>query len=330
MRNLAGSLRASINQSGSHHRLAVLAMVGATLLWSIAGVVTRHLHRNNGLDLVFWRSSFTAIAVLVWLLYKQGAGSLWSELRGATKLLWLSALFWAVMFTAFMVALSLTTVAQTLVTDSMSPLVAAVLGWLILRHPLPVRTWGAIFLAMLGMGWMVWHNLYAAVNHRQLVGLLVALAVPLAAASNWVSLRRAGGVVSMQPALMIGAALSAVAVLGFATPFAVDGHDLGWLAFLGVFQLAVPGLLAIWAAQRLAPAETGLLGLLEVIFGTLWAWLGAGERPPVSTLLGGFLILVALVGNEVLGWRQARRQFRKALVRSRDGAGAAFSCERLR
>ena len=118
----------------------------------------------------------------------------------------------------------------------------------------------------------------------------------------------------MQPALMIGAALSAVAVLGFATPFAVDGHDLGWLAFLGVFQLAVPGLLAIWAAQRLAPAETGLLGLLEVIFGTLWVWLGAGERPAVSTLLGGFLILVALVGNEVLGWRQARRQFRKALV----------------
>ncbi|WP_081857954.1 DMT family transporter [Thiomonas sp. FB-Cd] len=329
MRN-PGSLRASINQSGSHHRLAVLAMVGATLLWSIAGVVTRHLHRNNGLDLVFWRSSFTAITVLVWLLCKQGAGSLWSELRGATKLLWLSALFWAVMFTAFMVALSLTTVAQTLVTDSMSPLVAAVLGWLILRHPLPVRTWGAIFLAMLGMGWMVWHNLYAAVNHRQLVGLLVAFAVPLAAASNWVSLRRAGGVVSMQPALMIGAALSAVAVIGFATPFAVDGHDLGWLAFLGVFQLAVPGLLAIWAAQRLAPAETGLLGLLEVIFGTLWAWLGAGERPAVSTLLGGFLILVALVGNEVLGWRQARRQFRKALLCSRDGAGAAFSSERVR
>ena len=330
MRKFAGSLRASLDLSGSHHHLAVLAMVGATLLWSMAGVVTRHLHRDDGLDLVFWRSSFTAITVLFWLLYKQGAGSLWFELRGATKLLWLSALFWAVMFTAFMVALSLTTVAQTLVTDSMSPLIAAALGWLILRHPLPVRTWGAIVLAMIGMGWMVWHNLHAAVNHRQLVGLLVALAVPLAAASNWVSLRRAGSVVSMQPALMIGAALSAAAVMAFATPFAVDRHDLGWLAFLGVFQLAVPGLLAVWAAQRLAPAETGLLGLLEVIFGTLWAWLGAGERPAASTLAGGFLILVALVGNEVLGWRQARRQSGKTLVLSGDGAGAAFSGQRLR
>ncbi len=329
MRKFASSLRESMHRSGSHHRRAVFAMVGATLLWSMAGVVTRHLHRNDGLDLVFWRSSFTAITVLFWLLYKQGAETLWFKLRGATKLLWLSAFFWAVMFTAFMVALSLTTVAQTLVTESMSPLIAAALGWLILRHPLPARTWGAIVLAMIGMGWMIWHNLHAAVNQRQILGLVVAMAVPLAAASNWVSLRRAGSMVSMQPALMIGAALSAAVVVGFATPFAVDSHDLGWLAFLGIFQLAVPGLLAVWAAQRLAPAETGLLGLLEVIFGTGWAWLGAGERPAASTLIGGFLILVALVGNEALGWRQARHQFGKP-VSDGDGSGVALPCHRAR
>ena len=91
----------------------------------------------------------------------------------------------------------------------------------------------------------------------------------------------------------------------------VDAHDLAWLAFLGVFQLALPGVLAVWAAQRLLPAEVGLVGLLEVVFGTAWAWWGAGERPTAATLGGGALIIGALLANELLGW------WRAPLVRQR-------------
>lgn len=288
------------------HSRAVLAMVGATLLWSVAGVITRHLHQQNGLDLVFWRSSFAALGVLAWLLWQQGPRGLARDVRDASPLLWLSALFWSVMFTAFMVALTLTTVAQTLIADSLSPLIAALLGWLVLRHALPARTWLAIALALGGMGWIAWQNLHHASGSTQLLGMVVALAVPFSAAANWVSLRRAGAAVPMQAAVMFGALFSVLAVALPAWPVAVDLHDFLWLAFLGVFQLAAPGLLAVWAAQRLAPAEVGLLGLLEVIFGILWAWIGAAEQPALGTLMGGGLILVALVGNEWWGWRRHR------------------------
>jgi drug/metabolite transporter (DMT)-like permease len=289
------------------HVRAVLAMVGATLMWSVAGVITRHLHHQNGLDLVFWRSSFAALGVLAWLLWRQGPRGLARDVRHASPLLWLSAGFWGVMFTAFMVALTLTTVAQTLIADSLSPLIAALLGWLVLRHALPARTWLAIALALTGMGWIVWQNLHHLNGSTQLLGMLVALAVPFSAAANWVSLRRAGAAVPMQATVMLGALFSVLAVAFPAWPVGVDLHDLLWLAFLGVFQLAVPGLLAVWAAQRLAPAEVGLLGLLEIVFGILWAWIGAGEQPSFGTLMGGGLIMFALVGNELLGWRQIKR-----------------------
>ncbi|MGE0106509.1 MAG: DMT family transporter, partial [Thiomonas sp.] len=171
------------------HVRAVLAMVGATLMWSVAGVITRHLHHQNGLDLVFWRSSFAALGVLAWLLWRQGPRGLARDVRHASPLLWLSAGFWGVMFTAFMVALTLTTVAQTLIAESLSPLIAALLGWLVLRHALPARTWLAIALALTGMGWIVWQNLHHLNGSTQLLGMLVALAVPFSAAANWVSLR---------------------------------------------------------------------------------------------------------------------------------------------
>lgn len=283
-------------------------MTGATLLWSLAGVVTRHLHHQDGFQLVFWRSGFAALGVFAWLVWRQGLAALARDVLLSSALLWLSALFWAVMFTAFMVALTLTTVAQTLIAVSLSPLLAALMGWLFLRQPLPLRTWGAIILALLGMGWIAGRGLlqsHAAPN--QTLGLLVALAVPLSAAANWVSLRRAGTQGPMQAAVLIGALLSMLAVSGMARPLQSDVHDVFWLGFLGLFQLAVPGMLAVWAAQRLAPAEVGLLGLLEVIFGILWAWIGAGEQPGRSTLLGGALVLLALLGNEWLGWMRQRR-----------------------
>ena len=81
-------------------------MVAATLMWSQAGVITRHLHATDGLVLVFWRSAFAALGVLTWLLWRQGPRAVVRDLRAAPRLLWLSSVFWALMFTAFMVALT--------------------------------------------------------------------------------------------------------------------------------------------------------------------------------------------------------------------------------
>ncbi len=115
-------------------------MVLVTLMWSIAGVVTRHLDGARSFEVTFWRSLFNALALLVALAWMRGAAGLWRELRGGGRWLWLSGLCWMVMYTNFMVALTLTSVATVLITLSIAPLLTALFARLFLRHRLPVRT----------------------------------------------------------------------------------------------------------------------------------------------------------------------------------------------
>jgi drug/metabolite transporter (DMT)-like permease len=142
--------------------------------------------------------------------------------------------------------------------------------------------------------------------------VLVALGVPLAAATNWTLMQHlhhgddAGEGGDMLPAVLMGAVLSALVTLPLALPFSASPHDLGLLGLLGVVQLAIPCLLAMTVTRVLKAPEIALLGLLEVVFGVLWAWLGAGEAPSVPVLGGGALVLGALVVNEWLGMRAPR------------------------
>lgn len=289
------------------HRRAVALMVLVTLLWSLAGVVTRHLDAARSFEVTFWRSAFNALALIAVLTWWRGFG-LWRGLRGAGQAVWISGVCWAVMYTAFMVALTLTSVANVLVTMAIAPLLTALLSRFLLGHRLPVRTWLAIVVAGIGIGWMFGTQ----TGDGALLGSLVACAVPLAGAVNLTVLQKVGKdaveAVDMLPAVLIGAVLSAAATLPLAWPLQTSGHDLGLLALLGIVQLAVPCLLMVRLTRELPAPEIALLALLEVIFGVAWAWLGAGETPSASVLLGGGLVLAALVGNELLALRRPRLQ----------------------
>lgn len=282
------------------HGRAVALMVLVTLLWSIAGVVTRQLETAHAFEVTFWRSAFNALALIGVLGYRRGA-ELWQGLLRSERAVWISGLCWAVMYTAFMVALTLTSVANVLVTMAISPLLTALLSRFFLGHCLPARTWLAILVAGAGIGWMFGAQAGAG---AALLGSLVACAVPLAGAVNLTVLQRVGKdaitAVDMLPAILIGAVLSALVTLPLAWPLSASRHDLGLLALLGVVQLAIPCLLMVRLSRELPAPEIALLALLEVIFGVAWAWLGADEAPTASVLLGGGLVLGALVANELV------------------------------
>jgi drug/metabolite transporter (DMT)-like permease len=89
-----------------------------------------------------------------------------------------------------------------------------------------------------------------------------------------------------------------------AYPFQASVHDITLLAMLGLLQLAIPCVLCMVCARVLHAPEISLLQLLEVIFGILLAWLGAGEEPGTPVLLGGSLVIGALVANAWIGWNQ--------------------------
>ena len=301
-----------MKQAPSHSQ-AVVVMVAATLLWSIAGVVSRYLESARGFEVTFWRSACNALALVLLLSWLRGPRSLWTSLRGGGRAIWLSGACWCVMYTNFMLALTLTTVANVLITMALAPLFTALAARLALHHRLPLRTWVAIVVAGIGIAWMYGTELTGG-EARHLWGILVALGVPLAAAVNWTLLQhqaaharhgQAGAPpADMLSAVLLGAVLSALVTLPLALPLQASRHDLSLLAMLGLIQLAIPCLMAVTAARTLKAPEVALLSLLEVIFGVAWAWLGAGEAPTMSVLGGGALVLGALAVNEWLALRE--------------------------
>jgi drug/metabolite transporter (DMT)-like permease len=284
------------------HTKAVFLMVAVTLMWSIAGVITRQLEHARSFEVTFWRSFFTVLSLLVILPFFQGR-AVFARIRNGGWPLWLSGLCWSVMFTAFMVALTLTSVANVLVTMALGPFLTALLARIFIGHRIPLRTWGAIALAGAGIAWMYGEQLEGG----QFAGTLVALCVPFAGAVNWTVTQRAhaqGQDVDLVPAVLVGAVISSLLALPLAMPFRASAHDVGLLALLGLVQLAIPCVLAVVCARVLKAPEIALLALLEIIFGIVLAWLGADEVPSQTVLAGGALVIVALVINEIVGWKQ--------------------------
>lgn len=292
----------------SHDR-AVWVMVLVTLLWSTAGVVTRQMQVAEGFEVTFWRSFFTVLSLLVILPLWQGPG-VFARFPWRRRAFWLAGLCWATMFTAFMVALTMTGVARVLVTMAFGPLLTALLSRLVIGHRLPARTWAAIVVAGAGMAWMFAGQLGGSTSAREWLGSLIALGVPLAGAVHWTIAQRGqaqGEPLDLVPSVLIGAVISSAVTLPLAWPFQASGGDLAWLAFLGLTQLAIPCVLAVLCARVLAAAEVSLLALLEIVFGIALVWLIVGEAPQPEVLAGGTLVIGALVVNELLGWRHLRK-----------------------
>lgn len=311
-----------------NHTQAVFLMVAVTLMWSIAGVVSRQLESAARFEVTFWRSAFTALSLLVILpLWRSAdrtagttapsrasAGALerhWGVLA-ASKAFWVSGLCWSAMFTAFMLALTFTSVANVLVIMAAGPLFTALVARVFIGQRLPLRTWAAIVAAGLGIVYMYGSQMWAAftdpgANASGLVlGSLASLCVPVAGAINWTVVQRSqqhGESIDLVPSVLVGAVISAAATLPLALPFAATAADIAWLALLGLVQLAIPCALAVVCARSLKAPEVSLLALLEVIFGIVWAWLWANETPGREVLLGGSVVIGALLLNEVLAWR---------------------------
>ncbi len=284
--------------STSHqHRRAILTMIGAAFLWSIAGVFTRHLDSAKSFEVTFWRSLFCALTMITWFAYTQGSSAI-TYVRASGKAGLISGLCWAVMFTCFMIALTMISTANVLIVNALSPLFATVLAWAVLKSAIATRTWLAIGTAMVGM--MIMFANQAQGGAGVWLGMIVAFGVPVASAINLVTLKKTHAHVDLAPAVLIGGLISCAVTLPLSLPFAATSKDVLLLAILGVFQLGIPCVMMVRASAHLSAPEVALLGLLEVLMGPLWSWLGAGEVPPGTTLLGGAIVLTALVANEIV------------------------------
>jgi drug/metabolite transporter (DMT)-like permease len=288
---------------GAPDRLrGLLLMIGAGLCWSTGGFLVRSTALTDGWEIVFWRSLAMVLSLgavlVIWhkrrVVRKFREVGVWGLVTGA---------FLAMTFFFFIIALTRTTVANTLVTMSIMPFVAALLGWVILKERIATRTWVAMAAAATGLVIMFADSL----RGDGFVGMMIALGVPLAFAANLIVVRHHASEVDMVPTVAIAGMISAVVALPLALPFEASLHDVAVLAVMGAIQLGLGCMLMTLAARHLSAAEVGLLSLLETTLGPVWVWLGIGERPSDIALLGGLVVVGALALNGLFGLIQERR-----------------------
>jgi len=89
--------------------------------------------------------------------------------------------------------------------------------------------------------------------------------------------------------------------------FGISGHDLGLALLLGSAQLGAGFLLITLGARRVPAAEVPLLALTEVVLAPIWVWLWVSEVPGRLTLLGGAVVLAAVLGQAIIRLRRGRR-----------------------
>jgi drug/metabolite transporter (DMT)-like permease len=285
----------------AEHRKGIVMMVGATLCWATAGILVRNMEVTDGWKITFWRSSIMTVFLLVVLSFQHGS----RLLHRVHAMGWpgvISGLLFAGMMICFILALSLTTVANTLVVGSISPFVAALCGHLFLGEKVAPRTWLAMVAAIGGITMMFFDGLTGG----GWAGNLIALCIPLGFGANVVILRKHRAAIDMVPSVLLAGIFSMLIALPFALPLAVSTTDIALLSVMGIVQLGVGLLLMMGAVRYLSSAEIGLLSILEIIFGTLSVWILIGEHPTQAALIGGAIVIGALVANHIAGLRQAR------------------------
>lgn len=194
---------------------------------------------------------------------------------------------------SFITAITHTSVANTLIILSTTPLFAALIGLVVLREMIELRTWCAIVLVALGV-----YIISSDSDNldTSLYGDIAAICGAFFLASGFTVVRKKPSI-SVFPVFSCAGLVTAVVVLPLASPLSVTQADLGYLIIMGVYMLPLGTALMYIGPKYIPASEVGLMLLLESVLGPTWVWLALGEKPGQRTLFGGAIILLTLAVN---------------------------------
>jgi drug/metabolite transporter (DMT)-like permease len=299
--NPVSTLDHTIAASGAaaQHRRGLLLVAGAAVVWSSGGLLARMIATDPWTKL-FWRSLFAFVFLLGYAWYRN-RGRLVATFRELGLPGVALGLCFATASTAFIIGLNYTTVANIMFVQAGAPFIAGLLGWLIMRERVKLRSWIAMGAALAGIGVISRGSLQAG----NLLGDLLAITCSLAFAGAIVTTRRHKNL-RMAPATCLATLFTALFSLPFAQLAVPGTSDVVYLVLFGVGQMGI-GLILFTGGVRLVPAaEAGLMSVLEAILSPLWVWIALRETPDDDTLLGGAIVLGALVVHTLLDWRAER------------------------
>lgn len=271
----------------SARRRGQLYIAAAAVAWSTAGGLQRELSVDTTTQLAgraFF--AFVALSLVISLRYR---GRTIAAFRSMGKAGLGVAVCTAVASGTFIVALNHASVANILFMQAVSPLAAALLAWIALGEGITARAGAAMAVAVLGVGLMV-----GGPGSGGIIGVGLSLLMALAFAVSIVITRHRRDI-SMTPAICLSQLLLVLVVGPFASPASVGERDLVFLVLLGVGQMGLGLILFTMGARLITASEVALITLIEVVLGPLWAWVAVSETPSLIALVGGAVVVSAVL-----------------------------------
>ena len=266
----------------------LLIFLGALSL-STGGLIVKSFEGASLWQILFWRSLFFSITVLTFLIitYKK-------KTIKAFYISGLPGIFGGVVlsfgFCGYVFAMYNTTVANTNFIISLQIIFLAIFGYLFLKEKISLLTLFSIILALSGVLLMVGNSL----TPGELTGNLAAFTMPITFAVLIMIVRKFP-TVDMVPAQFVAGVSSCLIGFILSTKILISPHDifLGFIA--GFFQVGF-GFIFITIGARTTPsAMVGIIMLSESVLGPIWAFLFVSERPSLYGLIGGLIILLAVL-----------------------------------
>ena len=269
----------------------LLIFMGAVCL-SFGGLIVKSFEGANLWQILFWRQTFFAIIVALYLVitYKKNFFKSFynSGLSG-----FIGGIFLGIGFAAYVFSMYTTTVANTNFIITTETIFLAVFGYFFLKEKINLITFISIVLGMSGV-LLILGNSLSIQSSEQFIGNIVAFIMPISFAILVIVIRKYPSV-DMVPAQFIAGVFAAIIGYFMAGKLSISLHDLFLASLAGFFQIGFGFIFITIGSQTTPSAVVGVLMLTEAVFGPLWAWLFINEVPPISVLVGGSIIIFSIL-----------------------------------
>jgi drug/metabolite transporter (DMT)-like permease len=278
----------------------LLVFMGAVCL-SFGGLIVKSFEGANLWQILFWRQTFFAIIVALYLIvtYKK---NFFKSFYNFGLSGFIGGIFLGIGFVAYVFSMYTTTVANTNFIITTETIFLAVFGYFFLKEKIDLITFIAIILGMSGVLLIVGSSLSIQTS-EQFIGNIVAFIMPISFAILVIIIRKYPNV-DMVPAQFIAGVFAAIIGYVIAGKLSISLHDLFLASLAGFFQIGFGFIFITVGSQTTPSAVVGVLMLTEAVFGPLWAWLFINEIPPSSVLLGGGIIIFSILFQTFLSKKQ--------------------------
>lgn len=281
------AMAVDMNTAQDRRKGYLITLLG--VFWLSPDALVLRLIDTDAFSIIAYRGGLAVITLCIFLAWRDGRDALNRFLRGGWPMLLIGVLY-AINSAAFVYAIEKTSVADVLVIVAATPLVAAILGWLLLGE-IPSKII-ATAIALGGIGVAI--STIGGISGGNTIGIIAAIITTALLATQFTLLRYWPQVDNVA-AIITGSAIMGLMGLTLGDPFALEGIPLVLALCLGLFLSPIAYTLVTVGPRYLSSAEVSLTMLLETALGPLWVWLVLREEPPATALIGGALIVGAVV-----------------------------------